>query len=221
MTMTIKICGLSTEATLDAAIEAGADMIGLVFHKASPRYVDLKRAAELARRVSGRAEIVALVVDASDGMLDDIVASAKPDWLQLHGQETPERVEAIATKYAQRIIKALPIRESEDMTALPPFESAADMILLDAKPPKGATRPGGHGVPFDWGILRDVRPARPFMLSGGLSPANVADAIRIARPAAVDVSSGVETAPGQKDPDLIRAFVAAAREKAVAQMETL
>lgn len=221
MMTTIKICGLSTEPTLDAAIDAGADMVGLVFHKASPRYIDFEQAKQLARRASGRAEIVALVVDADDRLLDDIVEATRPDWLQLHGKESAERVEAIATKYSQRVLKALPVHTAEDLAAVAAYEAVADMILLDAKPPKGASRPGGHGVPFDWSILQAARPARPFMLSGGLNPSNVAEAIRIAAPAAVDVSSGVETAPGQKDPDLIRAFVAVARETIDAPMEAL
>ena len=217
----IKICGLSTEPTLDAAIDAGADMVGLVFHEASPRFVDLDRAEQLARRAAGRVETVALVVDADDALLDEIVAAIKPDWLQLHGRETPERVGAIVRRHAPRVIKALPVHTADDVAAVGPFETVADMILLDAKPPKNASRPGGHGVPFDWNILRQARPSRPFMLSGGLSPDNVAEAIRTTRPAAVDVSSGVETAPGEKDPDLIRAFVATVRAHSTAPMEAL
>lgn len=218
MTILVKICGLSTDETLDAALEAGADMIGLVFHPASPRCVGTGRAAALRDRVAGRAETVALTVDADDETLDDIVGTVRPDWLQLHGRETPERTAAIAKRYGRRVLKALPVSEASDVAAADGFR-AADMILFDAKPPAGATRTGGHGVPFDWTILDGVD--RPFMLSGGLNPGNVAEAIAVAHPAAVDVSSGVETAPGRKDPDLIRAFVAAARLAAETSLETL
>ncbi len=221
MTMLVKICGLSTEETLDAALDAGADMIGLVFHPASPRYVGTTRAAGLRQRVAGRAETVALTSDADDAVLDDIVETVRPDWLQLHGHETPERTAAIAKRYGRRVLKALPVSEPSDLAAAEDYRSVADMILFDARPPVGATRTGGHGVPFDWNILEGAQADRPFMLSGGLNPGNVAEAIAVARPAAVDVSSGVETAPGRKDPDLIRAFVAAARLAAETSLETL
>lgn len=212
MTITVKICGLSTEATLDAALAAGADMIGLVCHPASPRYVDLERAKGLAERAAGRAQTVALVVDPDDALLDRIVAAIDPDWVQLHGSEPPQRVAAIGERTGRHTLKALAVRDIGDVAAADDYRSAADMILFDAKPPAGATRPGGHGVPFDWTLLDWTEPG--FMLSGGLNPHNVAEAIRVVRPAAVDVSSGVETAPGEKDPELIRAFIAAARTAA-------
>jgi phosphoribosylanthranilate isomerase len=221
MTILIKICGLSTEETLDAALDAGADMVGLVFHAASPRYLGTGRATELRSRVAGRAEVVALTVDADEATLDDIVGSVRPDWLQLHGRETAERTAAIRKRYGRRVLKALPVREATDLSAVEDYRSAADMILFDAKPPPGALRPGGHGVAFDWTILANADLDRPFMLSGGLDPGNVGNAIATAHPAAVDISSGVETAPGRKDPDLIRAFIAAARLAADAPAEAL
>jgi phosphoribosylanthranilate isomerase len=218
MTLKIKICGLSTEATLDAAIDAGADMIGLVFHAASPRYIGVGRAAALAERARGRAEIVALTVDPGDGQLEEIVAEVRPDWLQLHGRETPERAGEIAIRFGRRIMKAIPVARPGDPQAAKPFRGAVDLILFDARPPIGALRPGGHGRPFDWKLLTGPG-LRPFMLSGGLTPGNVAEAIAVTGPSGVDVSSGVETAPGRKDPDLIRAFIAAARMAAASPAE--
>jgi phosphoribosylanthranilate isomerase len=211
---TIKICGLSTRPTVEAAIGSGADMIGLVFHAASPRFVDIGRAKELSKIARDRIEIVALVVDADDATLDEIVIEIEPDWLQLHGKETPERVASISKRFQKPIIKAQAVRQTEDAASATAYESVADMILFDAKAPDGADRPGGHGRPFDWTILQRVALDRPFMLSGGLNAGNVADAIQVARPAAVDVSSGVEIAPGQKSIELIDAFVDAARQAA-------
>ena len=201
---------------MEAAIDAGADMIGLVFYRASPRYVSVRVAKQLAGLARDRIEIVALVVDANDATLDEIAAEIGPDWLQLHGIETPDRVEAILKRFQTPLIKALAVKDPGDLASTAAYEAVADMILFDTKAPAGATRPGGHGRPFDWTILQGAALDRPFMLSGGLNSGNVADAIRIARPAAVDVSSGVETAPGQKSPDLISAFVAAARLTVVA-----
>jgi len=209
MTISIKICGLSTEETIDAATAAGADMVGLVFHDASPRHLGLNRASELAQRVRGRAEVVALTVEADDATLDAIVTAITPAWLQLHGKESPDRVAAIAGRYGLPVLKAIPVREVSDVAIADRYRGVADMILFDAKPPAGTLLPGGNGISFDWTLLEGG--ASPFMLSGGLDPANVGEAIRVAAPAAVDVSSGVETAPGRKDADLIRAFVAAAR----------
>jgi phosphoribosylanthranilate isomerase len=205
----VKICGLSTPETLGAALTAGADQIGLVFFPKSPRHVSLDRARELADQARGHAEIVALTVDADDATLDTIVATVRPDWLQLHGQETHDRVAAIKARSGLRIMKAVGVATRADLAAAAAYTETADRLLLDAKPPKNAVLPGGNGVRFEWSILHGF--AGPFMLSGGLSPHNVAEAIRIARPAAVDISSGVETAPGQKDSALIAAFVATAR----------
>lgn len=210
----VKICGLSTPETLEAALTAGADMIGLVLHPKSPRFVDMERAASLAAMARGRAEIVALIVDFDAERASELAASLKPDWLQLHGKETPEQVAAIKAATGLRVMKALGVANATDLAAVPAFAAVADLVLLDAKPPKDAAYPGGHGRPFDWTILSGLDPAFGFMLSGGLDPANIADAIRIARPAGVDVSSGVESAPGVKDTGRIRDFIAAARQAA-------
>lgn len=201
---------------MEAAICAGADMIGMVFHAASPRFVNIGRARELSQIARDRIEIVALVVDADDATLDEIVSEIQPDWLQLHGKETPGRVASVSRRFQKPIIKAMAVRQTEDAASARAYEGIADMILFDAKAPDGADRPGGHGRQFDWTILQRVSLDRPFMLSGGLNAGNVANAIQIARPAAVDVSSGVETAPGQKSAELIEAFVDAARQAAEA-----
>lgn len=215
MMTTIKICGLSDEKMLDVALDSGADMIGLVFHAASPRNVDIRRAAELGRRAKGHAETVALVVDAPDTELDEIVEIVRPDWLQLHGAETPERVASLRDRYGLRTMKAIPVRTMSDVSAADSYHAVTDLILFDAKPPAGALLPGGNGMPFDWTVLDDV--AAPFMLSGGLNPENVGTAIRLVQPFGVDVSSGVEISRGRKDADLIRAFIAAARSAAIAE----
>lgn len=220
MSLEIKICGLSTPETLDAALAAGADMVGLVFFPRSPRHVDVARAARLAAQARGRAQIVALTVDADDDALAAIIDAAAPDILQLHGHETPERVSAIRARFGRPVMKALGIGGPEDLPALTAYAGVADRLLLDAKPPKGAALPGGNGVAFDWNLIADLDlanldRARSFMLSGGLDPANVGTAVRLIQPGGVDVSSGVEQAPGIKDPALIAAFVRAAREAAV------
>jgi phosphoribosylanthranilate isomerase len=212
----IKICGLSTPETLAAALAGGADMIGFVFHPKSPRFVAPERAAALAGAVRGKADIVALIVDWDEKRAADLAQFLKPDWLQLHGAESPEHTAAIAAASGRPVMKALGVAGAADLAAIPRYAGAARRILLDAKPPKDAAFPGGHGRPFDWGLLAGLDPAQPFMLSGGLDPANVAEAIRIARPAGVDVSSGVESAPGVKDPARIAEFIAAARKAAAA-----
>lgn len=211
MSLEIKICGLSTAETLDAALDAGADMVGMVFFAPSPRNVGLATAAGLAARTHGRAQVVALTVDADDATLDAIVDAVHPDILQLHGRETPERVAAIRARFDLPVMKALGIASRADLAALPAYEAVADRLLLDAKPPRGAVLPGGNGVPFDWALLDGLAPARPFMLSGGLDPENVGEAVRRLHPPGIDVSSGVERAPGVKDPARIEAFLAAAR----------
>lgn len=211
MPFQVKICGLSMPQTLAAALDAGADMVGLVFHPKSPRFVTMAQAAELAAMARGRAAIVALLVDPDDAALAGIVAQVKPDWLQLHGGETPARVAAIKAATALPVMKAVGVATEDDLAAIEPYRAVADLILLDARPPKDAAYPGGHGRPFDWRILADLDPALRFMLSGGLDPASVGAAIRLVKPAGVDVSSGVESAPGIKDAGKITAFVAAAR----------
>lgn len=216
MDLIVKICGLSTEETLDAALDAGADMIGLNFFPPSPRYVSLDAGRLLAERARGRAEIVALSVDMDDAGLGEIVDALRPDWLQLHGKDSPERTAAIRSRFPAKVMKAIHVAVAADLARAADYAEAADRILLDATPPKGATRPGGLGTPFDWTILSGFRPANPYLLSGGLTIGNVAEALRISDAPGVDVSSGVETAPGRKSADLIRAFIAAARRAAVA-----
>lgn len=210
----VKICGLSTAPTLAAALDAGADMVGLVFHPRSPRYVARETAVPLASLARGRAAIVALVVDLDAAQAAELATLVKPDWLQLHGRETPEQVRAIRAATGLPVMKALGIAGPDDLAAIKAYRGIADRMLLDAKPPKDAAYPGGHGRPFDWTLLAGLDPALRFMLSGGLDPTNVTDAIRIARPAGVDVSSGVESAPGVKDAGRIGDFVAAARAAA-------
>ena len=207
----VKICGLSTPDTLDAALEAGADFVGLVFFAKSPRHVSHATAADLATRVQGRAKIVALCVDPSDAELEAIIAASKADILQLHGHETPARVTELRRAFGLPVMKAVGISSRSDLAASSAFEPVCDRLLYDAKPPKDALVPGGNGVTFDWTLLANHRPSIPWMLSGGLTPENVAEAIRQTGARAVDVSSGVESAPGVKDKGLIRAFIAAAQ----------
>ena len=214
MSLIVKICGLSTPETLDAALDAGADMVGFVFFEASPRHLSLDRARELGTQVKGRALKVALSVDADNAMLSNIVETLKPDWLQLHGSESVARVRDIKQQFALPVMKVIGVETKDDLAALPGYASVADRIMFDARAPKDATRPGGLGVPFDWHVLDDIARDHAFMLSGGLTADNVADAIRIAQPWGVDVSSGVERTPGVKDADMIRAFIRAAREAA-------
>jgi len=216
MDLIVKICGLSTEETLDAALDAGADMVGFVLFPRSPRNVSIDRAADLAKRARGRAEIVALTVDMDDGLIAAVVDTMKPDWLQMHGTESIDDVEAMKVAFGVKVMKALPVMARFDLERASRYAAVADRLLLDAKPPTGTDRPGGHGRPFDWSLLREFAPEVPHLLSGGLTPANVGEAVGIAAPPGVDVSSGVETAPGIKDPDLIRAFIAAARRAAAA-----
>lgn len=192
-------------------------MVGLVFHDRSPRNVGLGLAARLRVLAEGRAELVALTADADDTMLDAIVSAVRPDRLQLHGTETPERVAAINARFGLSTLKAIAVHDRSDIDGARDYRGIADMILFDAKPPAGALLPGGNGIPFDWRLLEDAEP--PFMLSGGLDAGNVGEAIGIARPVAVDVSSGVETAPGRKDSELIRAFVLAAHQAAATPAE--
>jgi phosphoribosylanthranilate isomerase len=212
----VKICGLSTPETLDAAINAGADMVGLVHVSASPRYVDLARASALSAQAKGRASRVVLLVAPDDELITSIVASIAPDMIQLHGQETPRRVAAIKALSGLPVMKAIGVANVADLTTIDAYVGIADHILIDAKPPKDAAYPGGHGRPFDWSILAALDPALRFMLSGGLTPGNVAEAVKCirelgARIQGVDVSSGVEHTPGVKDIGLISDFVAAVR----------
>ena len=211
MPLSIKICGLKTPQALDVALDSGADLVGFVFFPPSPRNLGLEAARTLGQRVRGRAGKVALTVDANDDTLLDIVAALKPDMLQLHGSETPDRVVAVRTRFGLPVMKALPIAERKDLSPIRQYAQVADRLIFDARAPKDATRPGGLGKPFDWTLLKDINFGVPFMLSGGLDAGNVVEALRITRAPGVDVSSGVERAPGEKDAEKIRAFIKAAR----------
>jgi phosphoribosylanthranilate isomerase len=211
MTLRVKICGLSTAETLDVALEAGADAVGFVFFPPSPRHLGYDAARALGARVKGRAEKVALSVDADDAMLAAAVEALQPDALQLHGNETPARVATIKQRFGLPVMKAIAIEARGDLAAIADYVGVADRLLFDARAPSEATRPGGLGKAFDWRLLENLDPGIPFMLSGGLDAGNVAEALRITRARSVDVSSGVERSPGEKDPDKIRAFVRAAR----------
>jgi phosphoribosylanthranilate isomerase len=212
MTLTVKICGLSTPEAVDAAIETGADMVGFVFFAPSPRNISMSNAQSLGQQVHGRAQKVALTVDADDALLDAVVRALQPDILQLHGKEQPDRIAAIKKRFGLPVIKAIAIEERADVAVAAVYAPVVDRLLFDARPPRAATRPGGLGKPFDWRLLQDLHPGVPFMLSGGLNAANVAEAMRVTSAPGVDVSSGVERAPGEKDIGKIRAFVRTARE---------
>ena len=211
MSLIVKICGLSTPETVDVALQAGADMVGFVFFPASPRHISLETARELGRQAKGRALKVALTVDADDATLANIVETLRPDMLQLHGGESVARLRDIKQNFGLPVMKAIPVASSADLAGLPGYAAVADRILFDARAPKGATRPGGLGAVFDWHLLENLDLKLPFMVSGGLNAGNVADAVRITRAGGVDVSSSVERAPGVKEPELIQAFIRAAR----------
>jgi phosphoribosylanthranilate isomerase len=207
----IKICGLRTPETLDVALAGRADFIGLVFFGKSPRHVETALAASLAARAAGRAGVVGLFVDPAPDFLASVLARVALDHIQLHGHETPAQVAAIAARHDLPVWKALGIKTRADIAAADRYAGAAARVLFDAKPPEGAQVPGGTGLRIDWTMLRGVRPALPWMLAGGLDPVNVADAVAITGAPAVDVSSGVESAPGVKDPARIAAFCAAVK----------
>jgi phosphoribosylanthranilate isomerase len=202
----IKICGIKTEAILDAAIDAGADMVGLMHFPRSPRHLELDPIGELISLARGRIETCVVLVN-PDNTLVAQVAALGPDWIQLHGPETPHRVEAIRDEAGIAIMKVCSIGGPDDVAHVADYADIADRILLDTKPPKGADRPGGLGEPFDWALLKALDPSLGFMLSGGLTPETVAAAIKATHPIGVDVSSGVEKAPGVKDAGLIRTFI--------------
>ena len=206
----VKICGIRTPDMLEAAIEAGADIVGFAHFQRSPRHVDLETLTELISLARGRVQTAVFLVNPDNSSVMEI-AALSPDWIQLHGPETPHRVEAIREEAGIEIIKAIPIGGPDDVASVAGFVDVADRLLLDARPPKGAERPGGHGVPFDWTLLNALDREVAFMLSGGLTPETVGNAVRTVRPMGVDVSSGVETAPGVKDAGLIRAFIKEAR----------
>ncbi len=211
MSLIVKICGLSTRETLDAALHAGADMVGFVFFPPSPRHINLETARELGRHAKGRATKVALTVDADDSTLGNIVEALQPDILQLHGKETLARLRDIKQMFGLPVMKAVAVATSADLAGLPGYAAMSDRILFDARAPKEATRPGGLGAVFDWHVLEKLDLKLPFMVSGGLHAGNVAEAVRVTRAGGVDISSGVERALGIKDPEMIRNFIRAAR----------
>lgn len=206
----VKICGLKSPEAVEAAVTAGAAYVGFVFFPRSPRHLEIAAARALAREVPAGVAKVALTVDAEDATLDAILAEVPIDLLQLHGRESPARVAEVRARFGLPVMKAVGVATGDDLPALEEFARAADQILVDAKPPKGAALPGGNGLAFDWQLIAGRRWPVPWMLAGGLTPANVAEAIRLTGARQVDVSSGVESAPGVKDAGLIRAFVAAA-----------
>src|SRR5580704_6900881 len=211
MSVIVKICGLATEAGLDAALACGADMAGFVFFDKSPRHVPLELAANLGRRAARRTCKGLVTVDAGDALLAAAIKALDPGLLQLHGRETPERVAAIRTRFGLPVMKAIGIFEEADLALVPVFDGVADLLLFDAKPPRAAGRPGGSGTSFDWSLLEKIETKKPWLLAGGLDASNVADALAQTGAPGVDVSSGVECAPGVKDRNKIAAFIAAVR----------
>lgn len=211
--MRAKICGLSTRASLDAAVAAGAAYLGFVFFEKSPRNVSIELARELALAVPDGLCKVALTVNASDAELDAILAAVPIDMLQLHGTESPARVVAVKARYGLPVMKAVGVADAKDLPALNDYAKVADQLLVDAKPPKNATLPGGNGLAFDWRLIAGRRWAVPWMLAGGLTPENVAQAMQMTGAQQVDVSSGVESAPGVKDNAKIAAFIRNTRRK--------
>jgi phosphoribosylanthranilate isomerase len=210
MAISVKICGLTSVEAAEAAARAGATYGGLVFHPASPRNLSLEAAWGIASAMRGKLKFAALVADADNDLLAAIIDAVRPDFLQLHGHESVARTQDIRVRFGA-VIKALPIGEAADFNAVAPYEDVADMLLFDAKPPKGAARAGGYGAAFDWSLLKGRTFAKPWLLAGGLDPDNVARAIEQSGATMVDVSSGVESAPGIKSPERITQFIAATR----------
>jgi len=216
MDLDIKICGLKTEETLEAALASGATHIGFVFFEKSPRHAPIPLISTLSRKIAGRAQSVIVTVDADNATLDELVHLAKPDLLQLHGRETPRRVAEIKNRYHVPVMKAISIHNATDLHNITPYAGIADRLLFDAKAPKGSVLPGGNGASFDWNILKTLDTATNYMLSGGLQANNIAMALQTTGTRGIDISSGVESAPGIKDTALIEAFFAAvaqARER--------
>lgn len=211
MSVLVKICGINSADAADAALRAGADFAGLMFHPRSPRNLAPDQAASLAARLRGRIRLAAVLVDPDDERVGAIVKAVQPDFIQLHGAETPARVAALRARFGVQVIKVLSIADASDFAGVAHYEDAADMLLFDAKPPPGAAREGGHGAAFDWQLLAGRKFAKPWLLAGGLDADNVARALRLTQAPGVDVSSGVEAAPGVKSPELIAKFVANAR----------
>ncbi|WP_353645816.1 phosphoribosylanthranilate isomerase [Mesorhizobium sp. WSM2239] len=211
MVLDVKICGLKTPEAITAALSGGASHVGFIFFPKSPRNIDPVEAGRLREDARGRAKAVAVTVDADDAMLNAIVEAMSPDMLQLHGKETPERVAEVKARYGLPVMKALSVREASDLQAIARYRGVADRFLLDAKPPAGSELPGGNGIPFDWRLLAGLESGLDYMLSGGLNAANIGEALRLTNPPGLDISSGVESAPGVKDPALIEGFFRAVR----------
>ncbi|MFD1200132.1 phosphoribosylanthranilate isomerase [Brucella gallinifaecis] len=206
MVLDIKICGLKTPEAVNAALDSGATHIGFIFFPKSPRHITPADAGRLREAAKDRAKVVAVTVDADDETLDEIMRELKPDMLQLHGHETPERVAYVKKRYCLPVIKAFAIREAEDLQIIAPYKGIADRFLFDAKPPKGSDLPGGNGVSFNWALLDTLDADVDYMLSGGLNAGNIAEALHKTHAPGIDVSSGVERAPGEKDVRLIDDF---------------
>lgn len=206
MALDVKICGLSTVGALDIVLSRGASHVGFIHFPPSPRHLDLPAIAALVERARGRAETVIVVVDPADETLDAIGAIVGPDIVQLHGRETPDRVAAVRARIGAKVMKAISIGSAEDVAGVAAYGDAADRLLLDAKRPKGSVLPGGNGVAFDWRLLEALDPSLRYMLSGGLDPGNVEAALGLVSPAGIDVSSGVESAPGIKDVGRLHRF---------------
>ncbi|MBV2142073.1 phosphoribosylanthranilate isomerase [Falsochrobactrum sp. TDYN1] len=216
MVLDVKICGLKTPEAVTAALDGGATHIGFIFFPKSPRHLAPAQAARLREAARGRAKVVAVTVDTDDVALDEIVAQLNPDMLQLHGHETPERVRDVKARYGLPVMKAFAVREALDLAAITPYRGIADRFLFDARPPKGAELPGGNGIAFDWALLDALDADVDYMLSGGLNAGNIAEALLKTKAPGIDVSSGVERAPGEKDVRLIEEFfqaIARADEK--------
>jgi phosphoribosylanthranilate isomerase len=211
MSLDVKICGLKTEAALTAALDGGASHVGFIFFAKSPRHLERAEAGRLRQLALGKAKAVAVTVDAGDDTLDGIVAAMQPDWLQLHGKESPERVAAVKTRYRLPVMKVFSVRDAADLQAIAPYRGIADRLMFDAKPPAGSELPGGNGLAFDWEILAALDKDVDYLLSGGLNAANIGEALRLANPPGIDVSSGVESAPGVKEPALVAEFFRAIR----------
>ena len=209
----VKICGLSNTETLDAALDAGADYVGFVFYGPSPRNIDYAKARELAKQTGSRAKKVALTVNADDQKIDEICDALQPDFIQAHGSETPERIAHIRDRTGVPVIKAIKVKDITDINSASGYQGSAEMILFDAKAPESleGALPGGNGITFDWSLLGDEQAQPRFMLSGGLDADNLREAVRITNAPIADVSSGVETSPGVKNVDLIKAFVSAVK----------
>ncbi|MBK5197137.1 MAG: phosphoribosylanthranilate isomerase [Methyloceanibacter sp.] len=209
MSVKVKICGVRTPAIVEAAAKAGADFVGLVLFPKSRRHLELEEARVLAAIARGKIGSVAVMVDPDDALVDAVLEKVRPDIFQLHGSETPERVAAIRARTGLPVMKAVPVADAADIAYANAYAGSADYILFDAKASPDATLPGGNGVPFDWRVLMGLAP--PFALSGGLTPDNVGEAVRLTGATLVDVSSGVERAPGEKDASLVRSFIQAAK----------